>query len=126
MSTTLYLDPATIAAYRETARRRWDARQEQLALRREHAWQVARQAAGFLRDEFGAIQVAVFGSLARGDWFSSTSDIDLAVWGLPPEDYFLAVARLQDLSTEFKIDLVAIERSRQGLRDTIEREAKTL
>ena len=61
----------------------------------------------------------VFGSLVHGYWFSQTSDIDLAAWGLKDEDYFLVVARLQDLSPEFRIDLVRMENCRPGLRGAI-------
>ena len=61
----------------------------------------------------------VFGSLVHGYWFSQTADIDLAAWGLKDEDYFLVVARLQDLSPEFRIDLVRMENCRPGLREAI-------
>lgn len=40
--------------------------------------------------------------------------------GLPDNAYFSAVARLQDLSPEFSVDLVAMERSPAGLRSAIE------
>lgn len=66
------------------------------------------------------------GSLAHGHWFSQTSDIDLAVWGLEADAYFTAVARLQDLSPEFKVDLVAMESCRPALREAIIAEGKAV
>jgi hypothetical protein len=55
--------------------------QDQVSERWERAWQVAPTAADMLRHQFGATQVVAFGSLARRDWFSPWSDIDLAAWG---------------------------------------------
>ncbi len=55
-----------------------------------------------LYEDFGATQVAVFGSLAERDWFSKWSDIDIAVWGIPPEKYFRAVLETEDISRLFK------------------------
>ncbi len=79
-----------------------------------------------LKEKFGAVQVAVFGSLVHGHWFSPTSDIDLSVWGLKYEDYFVAVAKLQGLSPEFKIDLVSTEHCKPSLREVIIQEGKLL
>ncbi|HEY66354.1 MAG TPA: nucleotidyltransferase domain-containing protein, partial [Caldilineae bacterium] len=45
---------------------------------------IARKAAEMLREEFGAIRVVLFGSLARGGPFDMHSDVDLAAWGLDP------------------------------------------
>ena len=42
------------------------------------------------------------------------------------EDYLVAVARLQDLSPEFKIDLIAMERCKPELRDAITKGGKLL
>jgi len=126
MSTVLEVSPEAMAVYRATARRRWEERQQELAQRRERAWQVARRAAVFLRERFYATQVVAFGSLVHGYWFSGTSDIDLAAWGLHSDDYFVAVAQLQDLSPEFEIDLVDVERCKPALREAILREGEPL
>lgn len=79
-----------------------------------------------LREQYGADRVAAFGSLVHRDWFSKTSDVDLAVWGLESEDYFVAVAKLQDLSPEFQVDLVAVEHCRPELRAVIMNEGEPL
>lgn len=124
MSTALQVSPEAMAVYRATARRRREKEQRALARRRERAWQVARRAVALLKEQFGATQVAAFGSLVHGFWFSRISDIDLAVWGLRADDYFVAVAKLQDISPEFEIDLVAMEHCRPALRETIVREGR--
>lgn len=115
-----------MAVYRANARRRWAEEQRTLAERQPRALQVALTAADYLRQEFSAQKILLFGSLAHQHWFSPTSDIDLAAWGIAPEEYFVAVARLQDLSPDFKIDLVAMENCRPDLRALIAEEGKPL
>ena len=125
VTTTPYPSPAAMAVYRATAQRRAAEASRTLALRRARG-EVARQAAALLKEQFGATQVTLFGSTVHGHWFSTTSDIDLAASGLASDDYFTAVARLQDLSPEFKVDLVALEHCKAGLRESIAREGVIL
>ena len=126
MTTIPYPSPAAMAVYRATAQRRAAEASRTLALRRACAREVAQQAAALLKEQFGATQVALFGSTVHGHWFSATSDIDLAASGLASDDYFTAVARLQDLSPEFKVDLVALEHCKAELRESIAREGVIL
>ena len=109
------------ARFRETARRRKE--QEELARQRrvQRAWEVARRAAALLRKRFHATRVVVFGSLARGD-FTLWSDVDLAVWGLRPEDTFRAVAALLGLDDDIEVNLVDVQACPPSLLATIERE----
>jgi predicted nucleotidyltransferase len=123
---SLELKPEAIAVYRATARQRWEEERQERTRRRERAREVAQRAAALLREEFGVTQVIVFGSLVHDYWFSKTSDVDLAAWGLKDEDYFTAVAKLQDLSPEFKVDLVAMEHCKPELREVITKEGKLL
>lgn len=113
------MQAADLIAYRETLQRRHLKEQALLAQRLVRAQALARQAAILLKQTFGAQQVAVFGSLVHGQWFSKTSDVDLAVWGLDPDHYFVAVSRLQDLSPEFEVDLVAMERCSPSLKQAV-------
>ena len=57
----------------------------------QRAWQTAHRIAAMLYKEFGATQVAVFGSLAQEKSFATWSDIDIAVWGIPKDQYFRAI-----------------------------------
>lgn len=66
-----------------------------------------RQIAEMLRRRFGATQVVLFGSLAKGR-FESTSDLDLAVAGLAAADFFHAVAQASTM-TDFPVDLKPLE-----------------
>ncbi|MCS6883009.1 MAG: nucleotidyltransferase domain-containing protein [Oscillochloridaceae bacterium] len=87
-------------------------RRETAALARDR--RLARQAradaeaiAAMLRQRFGASRVVLFGSLARNR-FTADSDIDLAVAGLAPEDYYRAIAEASKLSA-FPVDLKPLE-----------------
>jgi len=125
-ASTAKISSAAMANYRAAARRRAEEAERALTRRRERAGEVARQAAALLKEQFGATQVAVFGSTVHGHWFSATSDIDLAASGLAADDYFTAVARLQDLSSEFKVDLVALEHCKPELREAVMQEGVLL
>ena len=67
---------------------------------------------------FGAHKVVLFGSVARGD-IHKKSDIDLAVWGIPPKDFYRAVAFASGYSKEWKVDLVDAEDCRESVRRSI-------
>lgn len=110
-----------LATFRETARQRARRTAAARHRRRQKAWRVARAAAALLKSRYHAARVAAFGSLIETDRFHPWSDVDLAVWGLPPEDYFEAVARVLDVGGEIKVDLIRAERCKPYLREAIER-----
>jgi predicted nucleotidyltransferase len=91
--------------------------------RRERAWDVARRAAGLLRERYGATRVVVFGSLVRPDEFWPLSDVDLAAWGVASDQYLEAFSRTLDLTTDFSIDLVRGEEARRSVCQAIETES---
>ncbi len=113
------IDPATLAIYRQTAQARQKARRAALEARRQHAWQVVRDAATLLRQEYGITRVAAFGSITSEKLFHEHSDIDLAVWGLDERVYFRAVGALQGLDPEFSIDIIRFEDASSSLQKTI-------
>jgi uncharacterized protein len=115
-----------LQAYQTTLEQRQGLAQTRRAERLAKAGEVAQQAAALLKAKFGAEQVMIFGSVVHGCWFSATSDIDLAVWGLDAMTYLTAVAQLQDLAPEFKIDLIRMERTRLELAQVILQEGKSL
>ena len=87
----------------------------------EGAANVARSIAKELVERFGAKKVMLFGSLARGG-YSRWSDIDLAVWGIPPDVFFKAVSFATGFSKIWKVDLVDGEDCSKGLQDVILKE----
>ena len=114
--TALDLTSEELRSYRPD--REFDDRQ--MAERRKQAWEFARMAARLLRERFGATRVVTFGSLAHGNWFSPWSDIDLAAWGIPADQFYRAVAAVTGISPDFRMDLVDPEDCRQSVRQSIE------
>lgn len=115
-----------MAIYRATAQQRQQKKAQALSLRHQRAWKVAYQASQILKEEFGARQVAAFGSMLVLSRFHERSDIDLAVWGLDEKVYYRAVARLLDLEPTISVDLVEVERASPTLRTVIEQEGVLL
>lgn len=113
-------------AYQLTAQKRAQQQQQIITERREKAWRLARTAVALLKEEFGATQVAVFGSLVHPQLFHRSSDIDLAVWGLPESEYYRAVSRLLSLDPDISFDLVEVAHASPRLREKIEREGQLL
>jgi predicted nucleotidyltransferase len=112
----------TFAAYMPYIRKRWLQEREGWAHRRELAWASARQAAEVLRRRFGAETVFAFGSLVRGGTFDERSDVDLAVRGVPPQDFFRASAAAAAAVCEFDLDLIDLDDCSPALREQVQRE----
>jgi len=73
----------------------------------QQAWRDVDRIVRALRQGYGVRRVIVFGSLVKEE-FSAGSDIDLAVAGLAPEDFFSAYAEINRLS-RFQVDLKPME-----------------
>ena len=116
------LSPEELAEYRQRLDEHFQNRKVDEALL-QRAWQTAHRIAAMLYEDFEATQVAVFGSLAQGTWFSKSSDIDIAVWGIPSDKYFRAVWEAEDTSRLFEVDLVDFESSTTLFRERIESQA---
>jgi predicted nucleotidyltransferase len=89
----------------------WRDRRQQEQLKNQQLAQQARQEAQqmveALVNDFGATQIILFGSLARGR-FAADSDIDLAVEGIWPEHFFIALAAVNRLTNRW-VDLKPLE-----------------
>lgn len=112
-----------LAVYRQTAREHAQRTAHARRQRREKAWEVARAAAALLKSRYHAARVVAFGSLIQPDRFHLWSDVDLAVWGLAPADYFEAVAKVLDVGGEIKVDLIMAEKCKPHLREAISKGA---
>ncbi len=126
MPTPLKVTPEEMAIYRATARRRWEREQRELVQRRERAWELARRAATLLKEQFGATRVVVFGSLVHEDCFTLWSDVDIAAWGIAPEDTFRAIGAVMDVGGDIEVNLVDMGACRPSLRAVIEQEGVEL
>jgi predicted nucleotidyltransferase len=124
MEKIMDITPAQLERYRRSAQEREAARKQQLAVRRERAWDLAHQAADLLKREFGATRVVIFGSLIHPGLFHIHSDIDLAAWDI--QHYYRAVAHLMDLDPEINFDLIPIEDAKPAILELIEKEGVEL
>jgi predicted nucleotidyltransferase len=124
--TALDLTPEEIAEYRRAARARWEWEQQERVRRLERAWEVARAAAQLLRERFGATRVVVFGSLVHNGCFTPWSDVDIAAWGIRPEDTFRAIGAVMDVDSEIEVNLVDVGACRPSLLTVIEEEGVEL
>ena len=116
------LSPEALAEYSRQLDQQFQNRKVDEALL-QRAWKTAHRVAAMLYEDFGATQVAVFGSLAEPDAFSKWSDIDIAVWDIPNDQYFRAVWEAEDISRLFKVDLVDFKSCPALYRERIESQA---
>ncbi len=120
VKTAAQITEEEMAVYRATARRRAAQARREREQRAQRAWEVARRAAALLKEQFGARRVVLYGSLARRDFFHSRSDIDLAIAGVAPRDFWRAWSALDTIGGSFEIDLIAIEDASPALRLQLE------
>ena len=120
------LTPEKIRIYRKTGEQRLVQHSEEIAHRRELAWDGARQAAVHLKEKFRATRVVVFGSLVHPGCFTRWSDVDVAAWGIAPQDTFLAIGAVEDLDLPVDVNLVDINACRPSLIEIINQEGVEL
>ncbi|MBC7338781.1 MAG: nucleotidyltransferase domain-containing protein [Firmicutes bacterium] len=106
---TQRIDPQAIAA------RLADLEQKRAEALRERAREKARLVADILKERYGARQVILYGSLARGD-FREGSDIDLLVEGLSGS-YWDAYLSAERVAAPFVVSLVCSEDASPPLVD---------
>ena len=111
-----------IKEYQKCLKKRDEKKKEYLFQRYQEAWSLAKEASKLLYSKYHAKKVIIFGSLKDVLYFNKWSDIDLAVWGIPPEMYFKAVAEIISLSSKFRIDIVDPEDCNDSLKKVIEKE----
>ena len=93
---------------------------ETTGIQRQEALELARRCAHVLQHRFGARRVLPFGSMVgHGTWHAG-SDLDLAVEGIAPEQFFRAWAAVRALLPPgVEIDLVDLEHADDALRARI-------
>ena len=94
----------------------------EIRARWEQAWELIPKLAALLRKKYGAEKIQVFGSAIKLEYFSITSDIDLAVWSMPTGEYFLAATAADEFDDEFRVDVVDVRFCRHNLLEVIQTE----
>jgi len=126
--TALDLSPEELKQYRplEAIRLRKRRTRAEVAKRRRRAFTALRKAVKLLKEDFGAQEVILFGSLARRGQFTRFSDIDLAARGIHPDRFYAAMEAVLYLSPEFKVDLAELETCSPNMLKSIEKDGKPL
>jgi predicted nucleotidyltransferase len=97
---------------------------ESQTITREQAREAAEACTRLLKEHFGAARVILFGSAAGQNAWHDRSDIDLAVEGLAPEQFFTAYAACHEmLPRGLGLDLVPLEKVYPEMRARILGEA---
>ena len=126
MSIRKSLTKKELDIYRLAAQRRWQSQRQEMTRRRRKAWRLARRAAAFLKQEYGATRVVAFGSLSHGGWFHVHSDLDLAVEGLKPGVIWRAWCAVERVIPGFEVDLIELETATDLLRQRIREQGREL
>src|SRR6266496_3812294 len=89
-------------------------------VQRQVALALATRCAQLLRDRFRARRVIPFGSVVEHGTWHPGSDLDLAVEGIAPEQFFRAWSVLRELLPPgLDVDLVDLEHAGEALRARI-------
>jgi predicted nucleotidyltransferase len=89
-------------------------------IQQQEARDLAMRCATILRQRFGAKHVIPFGSVVRDGAWHSGSDLDLAVEGIAPEQFYTAWAAVREiLPPGLDVDLVDLAHAGEALRARI-------
>ena len=88
--------------------------------RYNRACRIAKAIAAYLRTNYNADKVYIFGSLSDQNYFNEWSDIDLAVTGIHSHHFYKAVADVIHFDQEFEIDLIDINDCKKEMKASIE------
>ncbi len=80
-----------------------------------------RSAAALLKRQYAARRVVLFGSLAHRGWFTSDSDVDLAVEGVSSADYWRAWRAAEESIGDRQVDLIDLADASDSLKRAIQR-----
>ena len=111
--------PTPMQAYIAHFRQRQIRERLQQQQHHQHGWEQASIAANILKQRYSVKSVFLFGSLLAPETVHPNSDIDLAVWGLPLENYSDAVGTLLLAVKGISIDLVRLEAAPPNLKTAI-------
>jgi len=113
--------------YIKAWKKRLEEERKRMEERRRSAQSWAQRIASMLREDFGAKEVWLFGSVLWEGRFGRTSDIDLAVRGIPPSRYIEALVESERMTGyKFQVDIVPLEDCHPVIRRRVEKEGVRL
>lgn len=87
---------------------------------RKELLQRVKLAAEMLKSRYKVRRIILFGSLAHESWFSSGSDVDLAVEGLAGREYWRAWRDVEQIIGDKPVDFIEIETAGDSLKRAID------
>jgi len=114
-----------ISSYIDGWRQRAQQERQQTEARRQNAIHEARRIARFLSEIAGVSKVVGIGSAFDPERFSQRSDIDMVVFGLPPNAYFSTLGQIMAM-TKFEVDLIPYESATALLKQRVAEEGVQL
>lgn len=119
-------DEVELVDYQKSWNKRFEQIEEEKKSLLRNLRESAFTAARILVDQFHAQKVSLFGSLQNPDFFHEDSDVDLVVEGLPPQNYFSALAKVADLFGGRRVDLLPLEDVPKNLEKQIKEKGEFL
>lgn len=121
MPTALQLGPKGWKRYLQTNKHRFQSKPLPSQMNEEYELLLGRirEVADELRRRFDVQRIVLFGSIAHKAWFTSGSDVDLAVEGLNVKDYWDAWKVAEDILVGRTVDLIEIEKAKPSLKQSI-------
>jgi len=86
--------------------------------RQKEALSVANNISNCLKEKYKVDQVILFGSILSPEYFTQSSDIDIAV-NIDSKNYSLALRDINNLAEDFTIDFVDIKDCRESIKKSI-------
>ena len=82
---------------------------EQMKIRQQQGWNIARKCAEVLKRDFGVTKVMLFGSMLVLEDIFPDSDIDLGVWGLTAKNFLQAWCAVDDVVSQSGYDFPPVD-----------------
>lgn len=102
---------------------------ERMKVRQQEGMEAAHKITQMLKQDFGVKRVVLFGSLLHPEHMHEGSDIDLAVWNLPDDQFFDAWTAANYILGPYDfppVDLVPIEKAYPAIKTMIAKEGVEL
>jgi uncharacterized protein len=109
------LSEVELTNHRVLIKNRQEKEEIEFFTRTENAIDIAKKAALFLKNKYNVSRVVLFGSLAKRDTFNRWSDIDIAAWGIKPENTFRAIGEVHYIDRNFEVNLVDVNTCEESL-----------
>jgi predicted nucleotidyltransferase len=106
-----------ITRYRESFGRQQAMHVAETEARRQKAISFAGELARVLCLDYGAKRVVLIGSTLDPDRYNESSDIDLVLFQMPPENYFHSVAAC--MNPDFTVDLIPYENAHELVKKAL-------